>query len=202
MSDQKNRNIVLISAPSGAGKTTLIKELAKREPLHFSISHTTRLSREGEQDGIDYHFVTLEQFKKLEDEGEFLEVTLIHGHCYGTSWKNVTTAWPRQEWLIMDLDTKGFTAFKEKKLDIVSIFIMPPSLAVLEQRILHRQKNINTAELHERLGIAKEEIRKAFDYDYIILNHDIDKATDELSFILRCEKLKSKRRCDLIESFM
>jgi guanylate kinase len=193
-------NIVIISAPSGAGKSTLIKGLNKIMPLKYSISHTTRSPRAGEKDGVEYHFVTLEKFQELSQEGAFIETAFIHSNWYGTSWQSILSSHESEDWLILDIDINGFRSVKKNMPDIVSIFVLPPSLDVLKERILHRQPLIDSFELHERLSIAKTEISAAFEYDYIVLNQDIDKSVDELSFILRCEKLRCLRRHDLIRS--
>lgn len=193
-------NIVIISAPSGAGKSTLIRGLNNIIPLRYSISHTTRYPRAGEQDGVDYHFVTLDKFQELSQGGAFIETAFIHSNWYGTSWKSIIASHQSEDWLILDVDINGFRAVKQKMPDIVSIFVLPPALEVLKERILMRQPFIDAFELHERLSIAKTEISAAFEYDYVVLNQDIDKSVDELSFILRCEKLRSLRRHDLIRS--
>jgi guanylate kinase len=200
MNNQKLANVLLISAPSGTGKTTLIRALSQRELLRYSISHTTRLIRNGEEDGKDYHFVSLADFEALRLGGAFLEETFIHGNWYGTSWKNFLIPHQTEEWLILDVDVHGAKIIKQKIPDAVSIFILPPSVESLKERILHRQPTIDENELNKRLSIAKTEIRNALDYDYVVSNDNLDKATDELSFILRCEKLKGKRQLSLIES--
>jgi len=192
-------NILVISAPSGTGKTTIIKELSKKEPLRYSISHTTRPKRVEEIDGLHYHFVTKKEFQELNQGGAFLEVAYIHDHWYGTSWKSLTMNNDSNQWLMLDIDTQGFSSIKRKVPDIVSVFILPPNLEALKDRILNRQPNIDKKELELRLGLAKSEIAQAFDYDYTIFNDVLDNAIDELSFILRCEKLKSRRRRSLIE---
>lgn len=198
-------SILVLSAPSGAGKSSLIRALAKTEKLSYSISYTTRPARPGELNGKDYYFVTEENFFYLMKGGAFVETTQIHGHYYGTPWKNFVQKEANAdctEWTTLDIDVPGFLALKERIPSLLSIFILPPSLRDLKHRIQERQPNIHPEELHRRLSKASEEIHQAPLYDYTIINDDFDRALSELNFILSCEKLKNVRRKNYLSSLL
>ncbi|MBM4223012.1 MAG: guanylate kinase [Gammaproteobacteria bacterium] len=194
--------VLVISAPSGAGKNTLINRLKSQYTFEYSISHTTRPMRPGEVNHVHYHFVSHEEFQALNDVGAFLETTFIHGQHYGTAWKNFVTASQAPNWLLLDLDVKGLRTLKEKIPDVVSVFILPPSLEVLRERILLRQPEINLKELELRLETARHEMEFVFEYDYSVFNADLERATDDLSIIFRAESLKNHRRRRFLESLM
>jgi guanylate kinase len=195
-------NILIISAPSGAGKTTLIEHLGLKHRFRYSISHTTRVPRENEQDEVHYHFVSQQEFARLEAAGAFVETTQIHGHSYGTSWKNFTASEHADEWLLLDLDVKGLRSLREKIKDLVSVFILPPSIDTLKDRILSRQLDISQEELSTRLETARTEIKYVFEYDYSVFNMDLSKATEELSIILQAERMKNKRKKVFLDSLL
>lgn len=198
-------SVLVLSAPSGAGKSSLIKSLAQKQQLQYSISYTTRAPRLGEVEGKDYYFVTQEQFFYLMKGGAFVETTKIHGHYYGTPWKNFLqkeSAFDEEHWVTLDIDIPGFLALKEKIPSLLSIFILPPSLSALQDRIKQRQPTISSHELRTRLESAQQEILQAALYDYTIINDDFDRALNELNFILSCEKLKNTRRKKYLASFL
>lgn len=198
-------SILVLSAPSGAGKSSLIRGLSKTEKLSYSISYTTRSPRPGELNGQDYYFVTEENFFYLMKGGAFVETTHIHGHYYGTPWKNFVQKDSNtdcNEWTILDIDVPGFIALKERIPSLLSIFILPPSLHDLKSRIQERQPNIHREELQRRLSKASEEIHQAPLYDYTIVNDDFNRALSELNFILSCEKLKNVRRKNYLSSLL
>lgn len=180
------KKILVISAPSGAGKTTLIQKISQQIPLRYSISHTTRAPRKGEEDGQHYHFVSKEEFFQLKDTGFFLEDAEIYGHYYATSWSNILnhTA-DDQSWLLLDLDPQGYFSLIEKIQGIVSVFILPPSLEALRFRILHRQSDICPHDLELRLSQAAQEMSYAKYYQYQILNDDVNDAAAALLEIMR-----------------
>jgi len=195
-------NILIISAPSGAGKTTLIDRISQKHLFRYSVSHTTRAPRAHEEEGQHYHFVTPKQFEELNHAGTFLETTMIHGHHYGTAWKNFASFDRPDEWLLLDLDVHGLISLREKIRDIVSVFILPPSIATLRERIMIRQPDITIQELEARLQMARTEMEHVFEYDYSIFNTDLSKATGELSMILQTEQLKNKRKKLFLESLL
>ncbi len=201
--------LFIVSGPSGAGKTTLINEVRKQlEPigitLYFSVSHTTRQPRHGEVEGKNYYFVTHEKFNSMVEHGEFLEYAHVHEQRYGTSRSEVVSRLQRGEDVILDIDYQGAkqiaedSDLKERKLNV---FIFPPSLDVLEQRL--RDRGLNTDhEIETRLRKAMEEIdagkRKDF-YDFIIINDNVKVATECLKAAIISKKLQTKTALDAIE---
>ncbi len=184
----KKGKVFVISAPSGSGKSTLIKELVKEaEGLAFSISHTTRGMRDGEVDGVHYHFVTPEQFKKMIRQGAFIEWANVHGKLYGTSYKAVESELAGGKDVILDIDVQGAESIDGKLDGQVKIFIMPPSIKELEKRLKGRgesPENIKT-----RLANAAEEMVKVVDYDYVIINDNMDTAAHQLIRIVAVRRL-------------
>lgn len=182
--------LFVFSAPSGAGKTTLLKRLLAALPnLEFSVSHTTRPARPGEQDGKDYHFIDREAFLALRDQGAFLEWAEVHGNFYGTSREAVTAALARGRDLVLDIDVQG-AAQVRRAADpaTVFIFIAPPSPEVLAARL--RGRNTDTPEMiARRLENARREMAEAGWYDYRIVNDQLEKAEAELREII--EKVRA-----------
>ncbi|MEX2304658.1 MAG: guanylate kinase [Waddliaceae bacterium] len=176
----------MISAPSGTGKTTLADRLTVEFPDFIrSLSWTTREAREGETDGVDYVFVTEEQFLKGIKEGEFLEYAKIYGYYYGTSQKWVEERLNQGQHVLLVIDTQGAMQVREKT-DAVLIFIQPPSLEELERRLRGRETEEEEA-IQKRLKLAKHELKLASEYDYYIVNDDLEVAYQELKKILTLE---------------
>jgi guanylate kinase len=183
--------ILLLSGPSGAGKSTIIREASDRiEPYYFSISSTTRDPREGERDGVEYHFVTREEFEAGIEAGDFLEYAEVHGNYYGTSLKPVNQALSEGKLVIFDIDVQGFRLAREAIGDqITSVFITPPTLSELEYRL--RDRSTESDEMIEkRLKNAREEIQAIDEFDYIIVNDDISKAVEALVSLVNTARLK------------
>lgn len=198
-------NILVLSAPSGAGKSSLIRALARTQEFNYSISYTTRAARPGELNGKDYYFVTEENFHYLMKGGAFVESTRIHGHHYGTPWKNFVhteTGYDPDSWIVLDIDVPGFLALKERVPELLSIFILPPSIDALKDRIQERQPHIVPQELEHRLSKACEEVSHAPLYEYTVVNDNFESALSELNFILGCEKLKNSRRKNHLYSLL
>jgi len=185
--------LFVISGPSGSGKSTLCKKvLSKVENLFFSVSHTTRQKRENEYEGKDYYFISEEQFKKMINNKEFVEWAIVHGNYYGTSRKEIEEKASKGD-VLLDIDVQGASQIKLKFKNAIFIFIMPPSYDELKNRITNRG-NEDSASIEKRLRIAKEEIKCYKNYDYIIINDEVDKAVEELSSIIiseRCAKRKN-----------
>jgi len=185
--------LVVISAPSGAGKTSILTELLGRYPdIQFSVSVTTREPRENERDGINYNFVSEAAFDRHIDNGDFVEWAVVHSERYGTLKKTVQDALYNNRILILDTDTFG--AFNIKKLypDAVMIFIVPPSPEVLSERL--RKRNTETDELiQKRLEAAPHEMARMSEYDYIVLNDTIPQAVTRIRTIIEAEKLRSSK---------
>jgi guanylate kinase len=179
---------IIISAPSGAGKTTLCQALKKRLPdLNFSVSHTTRPPRENERDGIDYHFTSREKFLEMIDQGEFLEWAIIHDHYYGTSRKNIKSTLQKGKDLILELDVQGVETLRHQKYEGVYIFILPPSLEELEKRLTERGTEPDE-QIKQRLALGKKEIKKTHLYDFTVTNVNIEESVETMLAIIRAEK--------------
>ncbi len=183
--------ILILSGPSGAGKSTLIH---KAEPLigdyYFSISTTTRKPREGETEGVDYHFVTKEYFEQEIKEGEFLEYAKVHDNYYGTSLRPVKRALAEDKLVLFDIDVQGHRLAKERFGDIItSVFITPPSYSELKRRLLDRSLD-NDEVIQKRLDNALKEIEAISEYDFVIINDDLDRATKEFVHIANSARLK------------
>ncbi|MGH7338048.1 MAG: guanylate kinase [Myxococcota bacterium] len=179
--------LFLISAPSGAGKTTLIRGLMARTPppseLVFSVSHTTRAPRRGELDGREYHFVDAASFRALVEADGFLEWAEVHGNLYGTSKAAVVPYLERGADVIVDLDVQGAAQLMQRWPGVHSVFVLPPTYEELEARLTGRGLD-GRAQIVLRLGVALEEIRRYESYDCVIVNDDAKRATDALAAIV------------------
>ncbi len=186
--NNKGGVLYIVSAPSGAGKTTLCNELSKVMPtLSHSISHTTRKPRPGEQDGVHYYFVTEEKFGEMADADEFAEWATVHGNLYGTSKAELERLFGQGKDVILDIDTQGAMQIKKSGLPGVFIFILPPSMEELERRLRGRDSD-DDAEIRRRLAKAVDEIRSYGEYHYVIVNEDFYVALDALKSIVTAEK--------------
>jgi len=196
-------NLFIVSSPSGGGKTTLIRRLIADPPgaqLHFSVSHTTRPMRAGEKDGREYHFVTDERFRKMVSRRAFLEHNVVHGRRYGTSRAEVLPHLSRGEDVVLDIDVQGARDIRKAYPRAVSIFIVLPNLAELERRLRLRGLD-SQGEIRRRLRAARVEIRKARQFQYVIVNDDLERATLELQSIVRATRVtyaRQKTRLDRV----
>ena len=178
----------MITAPSGAGKTSLIDALMKADPsLKLSTSYTTRAPRPGEKNGVDYHFVDDRTFLAMRERGEFLESAEVHGYRYGTSKKVITVALERGEDLILEIDWQGARQVRAIYPECVGIFILPPSIEELERRMRSRGQDAD-AVIRKRLDNAKGEMDHAGEFNYAIINKDFDTALRELARIIQKER--------------
>lgn len=191
----------VMSSPSGAGKTTLTRLLVQKEDnIELSISVTTRPRRPSEVDGVHYHFVTREQFEKMRDAGELLEWAEVHGNYYGTPAKPVERALARGRDVLFDIDYQGTQQlYKRAASDVVSIFILPPSIAEMKKRIRRRATEDHET-VKKRLETAKHELPRWVEYDYVIINDDLDQAFADIHSILQAERMKRARRTG-VEAF-
>ena len=192
---------MVISAPSGAGKTTLCKRLFAEFPaLRFSVSCTTRPPRRGEVDGKDYHFTSLEEFKRRKIAGEFVECEEIYGHFYGTSREDIDEMINRGYDVVLDIDTRGARNVKKIYPDAVLVFVMPPSVQILKERL--RKRGSETEEVIEmRFNKAMEEIEVNECYDYVIFNDIVADSVVVLSSVYRAEKNRRNRLQSRIDDF-
>jgi guanylate kinase len=187
-------NIFVITAPSGAGKTTLVLALLAAEPtVQLSVSYTTRSPRPGEVDGKDYHFASREQFMEMSERGDFLEHAEVHGNLYGTSqtWINEAVAGGRD--LLLEIDWQGAQQVRRIYPDAIGVFILPPSAAILERRLRNRGKDSDTA-IAQRLANARDEIAHLEEFDYVIVNEHIDEAVRDIVGIVRSERNRMTRQ--------
>jgi guanylate kinase len=187
----KNGVVLVLSGPSGAGKSSLINKISEEiGDYYFSISTTTRPIRTGEEEGIHYHFVTQEEFKKDIEENNFLEYALVHGNYYGTSIKPVRTALEKGQLVIFDIDVQGNTAVNNRLGDITtSVFITPPTLEELERRLRNRSTDSDEV-IHKRIKMAKREVQRISEYDFLVINDDLDEAAQKLKQIALTAKYK------------
>lgn len=192
MSEKKEKSlIIVVSAPSGSGKTTIVEEVLKQmEGLRRSISFTTRPPREGEKNGRDYIFISEEEFKKRIDEGDFLEWEKNFGNYYGTSAEQLTKAQRQGDDIILSIDVRGGSSVKDKFPESISIFIVPPSEEVLASR-LRKRKTDDPAEIDRRLAEAKRELDSSSEYDYLVVNDKLDEAVEEVRQIITSARISS-----------
>jgi len=191
-----NGVLFIISSPSGGGKTSLVKALLESEPeVRLSVSHTTRPARPGESDGRDYYFVGLPEFERMLEAGEFLESAAIYGNRYGTSQKWIERERAGGRDVLLEIDWQGAQQVRRLMRQVVSIFILPPSLEVLESRLKGRAQD-SAEVVARRLAAAREEIGHVTEYDYVIINDDFNRAALDLRCIIRAERLKLPRQLD------
>jgi guanylate kinase len=186
--------ILLLSGPSGCGKSSLLNELYKEiDNFYFSISTTTRKPRDGEKDGIDYFFVSKDEFEKDIDDGYFLEYATVHGNYYGTSLKPIISSLNDAKLVILDIDVQGYEIVKKQKLKnlITSVFITTPTLKELEKRLISRGTDTNQV-IQQRMQNATSEIEQISIYDYFIVNDDLEKSAQLLISIARTALVKTK----------
>jgi guanylate kinase len=194
LNSRKNKRkgrLFVITAPSGAGKTSLIEALMREDPsLKLSISYTTRRPRPGEKDGVDYHFVDDATFLGMRSRGEFLESAEVHGYRYGTSKGVITEGLARGDDLILEIDWQGARQVRGIYPDCVGIFILPPSIEELERRMRARGQD-SDAVIRRRLDNARGEMDHAGEFDYAIINKDFDTARRKLAEVIRAERANS-----------
>ena len=175
----------IVTAPSGAGKTSLIRELLRREErLAVSISHTTRPVRKGEEDGVDYYFVSPEEFERISEQNGFLERAEVFGHLYGTSRAEVERLQGKGLDVILEIDWQGAQLVRQKVSEAVSIFILPPSLAVLEARLRNRGTD-DAGVISQRLAQARSDILHCQDFEHCVINDDFEEAVEQLQSLIQ-----------------
>jgi guanylate kinase len=185
--------LVVVSAPSGAGKTSLCEWVVAAVPnLAHSVSFTTRPPRSDEREGRDYHFVDEAPFRGMVDRGDFAEWAVVHGHLYGTSQALLQRHFAAGRDVILDIDTQGAAILRREHLDAVFVFVVPPSWALLEER-LRRRRSDAEADIQRRLQRAREEVKHYAEYQYVIVNDVFARAAEELKAIILAERRRSVR---------
>ncbi len=197
--------LYIVSAPSGAGKTSLVKALLKSDPaIHLSISYTTRPPRPGETDGRDYHFVSRQRFEEMLADGEFLEHAEVYGNFYGTSKGSISRDLLAGHDVLLEIDWQGAEQVRAHFPEAASIFILPPSFAALRTRLAGRGQDSDEV-IERRLAAAAHDVAHAGAFDYIIVNDDFDHALQDLVAITRSIRLQTarqlKRHAALFEEF-
>jgi len=193
--------LFIVSSPSGGGKTTLIRRLLARppgEPLRFSVSHTTRPQRSGETDGREYHFISAAECEKMARHGDFLEHNEVHGNFYGTAKSEVLPRLSAGEDVILDIDVQGARDIRAALPEAISIFIVPSSAAELERRLRARGLDGDDA-IRKRLINAAKEVEEAEDFQYVIVNDDLERAGLELESVVRAARLRPDRQARVLE---
>ena len=192
--------IFVFSAPSGTGKSTIAEALMKRvEGLAYSISHTSRPPRGSEQDGVDYHFVSRSTFRDMIEENAFLEWAQVHGHLYGTAFDAIKAQMAAGSDVLMDVDVQGGRNVKNQFPDSILIFLLPPSLEILEKRLIARGTDDRMV-IRKRMAQAAEEIKSCSWYDFIVINDDLEKAIHETQSIIVSERCRWVRRMDWVSA--
>jgi guanylate kinase len=185
--------LFVVSAPSGTGKTTVVERLVERMPdLVLSRSYTSRPARNGERDGVDYNFVSRARFLQMIEAAEFLEHADVFGNLYGTHAGDTERALKDGHDVVLVIDVQGARQVRERGLALVSIFVLPPSYPVLEQRLRGRSKDSAEA-IARRLVVAREEVNGYCDYDYVVVNDDLDRCVDALRSIVMAERSRARR---------
>ena len=202
----KSRCLFTISAPSGAGKTSLVKALLKkRTDVSVSVSHATRDKRPGEQDGRDYHFVSVDSFEQMVAQDAFLEHAKVFDNYYGTSLEGVNELLQQDQHVILEIDWQGAQHVKQKLPDTVAIFILPPSRETLRQRLTDRATD-NDSIIERRMREADREMSHYSDAEYLVINDDFEQALFDLECIIHSQSLQLERQklknLDLIASIV
>jgi len=197
----RRRGLMLVlSSPSGAGKSTIARNLLENDSgLELSVSVTTRARRGSEIDGVHYHFISQREFDRLRDTDALLEWAEVHGNCYGTPREPAEAAMADGRDMLFDIDWQGAVQLNEKmRADIVSVFILPPSMGELKTRLKRRAEDTDAA-IEKRLANARVEIEHWREYDYVVINDDLDRAYTEVKSIVTTERLRRDRRPGLFD---
>jgi guanylate kinase len=202
MSSKRRGLLFIVSAPSGAGKTTLVERLVEQTPhLKMSRSYTSRPARAGETDGVDYNFVTRDRFEAMAAGREFLEWAPLYGNLYGTRAADTEQRLAEGHDVVLVIDVQGARKVRASGLKTSTVFVMPPSLAVLEQRLRGRSKD-SEPEIQRRLQVARDEVSAFSEYDYVVVNDEVTAAVDRLRSIVIAERARLQRMHDEAETIV
>jgi len=191
--------LFMVSAPSGAGKTSLLKELLGHDDmLHVSVSYTTRSMRPGEKEGKDYHFVNHEKFLRKVEDGSFLEHARVFDNYYGTDRKEVSEQLDQGFDVVLEIDWQGAQQIRSQMPDTLSIFILPPSEETLRHRLEGRGQD-DEGVINKRMSAARNEISHYLEYDYLVVNDDFDQALQELKSIVQSNRLRREKMAEVIK---
>jgi guanylate kinase len=200
--DRRRGLLFIVSAPSGAGKTTIVERLVEEMPrLRMSRSYTSRAARQGEVDGVDYNFVTRARFKAMVAAGEFLEWADVFGNLYGTCAADTERMLAAGDDVVLVIDVQGARQVRDRQSGAICVFVMPPTSAVLEQRLRGRSKDAEPA-IRRRLTVAKDEVAAFTEYDYIVVNDELAPAVDRLRGIVTAERSRRARMCQVAEEIV
>ena len=195
-------NLIVVSGPSGAGKTTVLNRvMAELDAIRFSVSHTTRIPRSGEKDGVEYHFVSRREFERLISEGAFLEWAEVHGEMYGTARAEYDRAAREGVDLLLDIDVQGADQVCQKFDDAVTVFVIPPSYMDLERRLRGRGPD-DEATFQRRLAVAGQEMAHFRKYQYAIVNLDLEASVEALKTIVKAARLRTSRVAETAEKIL
>jgi guanylate kinase len=194
--------LFIVSAPSGTGKTTLVERLVQCvRDLRMSRSYTSRPARPGEQDGVDYNFITREQFETMAREGRFLEWADVFGNYYGTCAADTEVMLARGEDVVLVIDVQGARQVRSRGIETIGIFVLPPSAGVLEQRLRGRSKD-SEEQIRRRLQVASAEMDEYAQYEYVVINDEIDAAVGRLQSIVGAERARVRRMRESAEAII
>ena len=184
--------LFIVSAPSGTGKTTLVERLVHLVPsLKMSRSYTSRPSRPGERNGVDYNFISRDRFDAMARDGAFLEWADVFGHCYGTSGADTEALLAAGQDVVLVIDVQGARQVRSRGIETIGIFVLPPSAAILEQRLRGRSKD-SEEQIRRRLDVACREVDEFSQYEYVVINDELDTAVERLEAIVRAERARVK----------
>lgn len=202
MIEKSKSFLIILSAPSGGGKSTILNEILKlTDDIDYSVSFTTRSPRGEEEDGTHYHFVDEAEFIHRIDSKDFLEHARVFGNWYGTSISYIQSRLKLSRHVIMDIDVQGATQISATEIPYIKIFIIPPSMRILRERLIKRGTD-SPEEIEKRLGIATDEIKFISHYDYLVINDQLPRAITEVLAIIRAEENRVSRYHEPIEGFM
>ena len=189
--------LIVFSAPSGCGKGTMLEQILKNEDFCVSVSATTRSPREGEQDGVNYYFISKDEFIQRIGEGKFLEYAEYCGNFYGTPMDKVNEMLEKGKNVILEIEVQGAVKVMQKRPDALSVFIAPPSINELRRR-LHKRGTETDEVIEQRIAQASNEVALAAKYDYIIVNDALEDAVDDFFHVVRAEQLRADKRPEII----